>query len=199
LPQKAGFFRLNASGMSSKILPTQGNGQTPDLKSSGEANADPTAAASALLTSEVLLPEQFYPPLAVRFTSPEQRLMLAVLEDAVYTILKYAGKPGRNPRRLVREAEAWIARSEPSWPFSYENICAVLGIDADALRARLRRYQLEGERTGSTGAAALANQHRVVGRQHKVVLAPAIRRRLRAQKARLAEIQQLLARQAGSR
>ncbi len=150
-----------------------------------DVGAHTATGAKALITSEILLPDQFYLPLSCRISSPEQRLMLAVLEDAVYTILKYAGRAGRNPRRLVREAEAWIAKSDPSWPFSYENICSVLGIDAAALRYRLRVFQIRGEQTGTTGAAALANQHRVVGRQHKVVLAPSIRRRLRAERARL--------------
>jgi len=100
-------------------------------------------------------------------------------------VLKYAGSRSRRARRLVRDAERWMARSEPWWLFSFENICAVLGLEAEAVRDRLRRLQLRAEREGSTGLSRFANQHRVVGRQHRVVLSPAERRRLRArQKAR---------------
>ncbi len=162
---------------------TQGwNGnQQPDA-----ANTPGSGANSlALLTSEVLLPAQYFTPFSERVLSPEQRLMLAILEDAVYTVLKYAGSRSRRARRLVRDAERWMARSEPWWLFSFENICAVLGLEAEAVRDRLRRLQLRAEREGSTGLSRFANQHRVVGRQHRVVLSPAERRRLRArQKAR---------------
>lgn len=168
--------------MSSTILPSGVNhlGTTPEQNEQTILHS-----ATALISNEVLLPEQFYAPLGQRVSSPEQRLMLAVLEDAVYTILKHAGSSSKRGRRLVREVQRWLGASEPSWPFSFENICAVLGLDAVALRQRLRCLQLQGERTGSTGKALLANPHRVVGRQHKVVLAPSVRRRLRAQQARL--------------
>lgn len=143
-----------------------------------------------LVTHEVVLPSQYFTPISERLLSPEQRLMLAILEDAVYTVLKYAGTKNRRAQRLVRDAERWMALSDRRWVFSFENICAVLGIEAEVLRARLRRLQLRAERVGSTGLAQLANQHRVVGRQHRVVLAPSVRRRLRAQeKARKARQQ----------
>ncbi|GBD25886.1 hypothetical protein HRbin30_01213 [bacterium HR30] len=155
--------------------------QSPNV--SGQVSAN-------FITHELLLPSQYFTPASERLLSPEQRLMLAILEDAVYTVLKYAGTRNRRTQRLVRDAERWMALSDRSWLFSFENICAVLGLEAEAVRARLRRLQLRAERLGSTGLAKLANQHRVVGRQHRVVLAPSIRRRLRAQeKARAARQQ----------
>lgn len=169
--------------MSNTIVPTELTHPRTHPSEQGEQAI--LQSAAALISSEVLLPEQYYAPLASRVLSPEQRLMLAVLEDAVYTILKHAGSTSKRARRLVREAQRWVGKSEPDWPFSYENVCAVLGIDAAALRQHLRAVHLRGEQTGSTGLAALASPHRVVGRQHKVVLAPSVRRRLRAQQARL--------------
>lgn len=161
---------------------------TPAL---GESPRYPTGPSWGLICNEVLLPAQFYVPSAERLLSPEQRLMLAILEDAVYTVLKYAGAKNRRARRLVRDAERWIALTDRSWLFSFENICAVLGLESDAVRSRLRRIQLRGETSGDTGLARFANQHRVVGRQHRVVLAPSVRRRLRAQeRARQARLQQ---------
>ncbi len=134
-----------------------------------------------LIHHEFVLPSQYFAPVSERVLSPEQRLMLAILEDAVYTVLKHAGTRNRRAQRLVRDAERWMALTDRSWLFSFENICAVLGLEAAAVRSRLRRLQLRAERLGSTGLAKLANQHRVVGRQHRVVLAPSLRRRLRAQ------------------
>ncbi|MCX8071972.1 MAG: hypothetical protein N3C12_05920 [Candidatus Binatia bacterium] len=160
------------------------------VREGSEARAASERLSAGFITQEILLPSQYFAPISERILSPEQRLMLAILEDAVYTVLKHAGTRNRRAQRLVREAEKWMALTDRSWIFSFENICAVLGLEADVVRARLRRLQLKGERFGSTGLARLANQHRVVGRQHRVVLAPSVRRRLRAQqKARAARPQ----------
>ncbi len=40
--------------------------------------------------------------------------------------------------RSVRDATAYLASTDRAWPFSFENICDVLGIDSTALRQELR-------------------------------------------------------------
>ena len=73
---------------------------------------------------------------------PEKRLMLAVLENALLPMLR---NPGRRHGRVVErrplsvEVKAWIASDAQEWPFSFLNICHVLGFDEDALRAALLR------------------------------------------------------------
>ena len=73
---------------------------------------------------------------------PEKRLMLAVLENALLPMLR---NPGRRHGRVVErrplsvEVKAWIASDAQEWPFSFLNICHVLGLDEDALRAALLR------------------------------------------------------------
>ena len=81
---------------------------------------------------------------------PEKRLMFAVMEDAVLCFQKYS--PARNHReaRLFGEAESWIFESDSDWWFSFENICAHLGLDADYIRRGLMR----GHRTRAAKAAA---------------------------------------------
>ena len=61
------------------------------------------------------------------------RLMLAVLDDALGTILSQADRR----TRLWFEAAEWIASAAREWPFSFLNICDVLDIDALRLRRRL--------------------------------------------------------------
>lgn len=69
---------------------------------------------------------------------PEQSLMLAVLEDAVRCIQRH----GRTSRSAAcREAVSWILEKNSDWPFSFENICAVLSLDADYLREGLLTWQ----------------------------------------------------------
>jgi hypothetical protein len=70
---------------------------------------------------------------------PEKRLMLAVLDDAVACILKYArGRNGRE-KRLFCQTEDWLMATEEEWPFSFVNICEALGLHPGSLRSALIR------------------------------------------------------------
>src|SRR5262249_21335135 len=70
-------------------------------------------------------------------TSGPRALMLAVLEDAVQCIEQGRRCRRFHARRLAAEAEAWVRCNRRDWPFSFVNICEVLGFDADAVRRRL--------------------------------------------------------------
>ncbi len=122
-----------------------------------------SAQVEAIFAPEVLLPSQFFSA-AVGTERPERRLMLAVLEDAISTLLKHGGSRRSRSRRLVREAEQWILARNHDWPFSFENICSVLNLDAGALRKGLSRI------TGGEPArlVALPIGRRIVGERHRV-------------------------------
>ncbi len=70
-------------------------------------------------------------------TSGPRALMLAVLEDAVRCIEEGRWRSHFRARRLAAEAEAWVRCERREWPFSFVNICEVLGFDVDAMRAHL--------------------------------------------------------------
>lgn len=72
---------------------------------------------------------------------PHARLMLAVLEEAFMTL--QVGLDSRCPkaRRLSREASEWIRSRDCDPLFSFENVCSVLGVDADYLRAGIQRMK----------------------------------------------------------
>lgn len=95
-----------------------------------------------IFVPETLLPSQYFDRVARRADhGGEFRLMLAILEDAVDVYRKLAGATDARRRALFDEAEAWIESEDASWLFSYENICATLGIDADYLRSGLRAWK----------------------------------------------------------
>lgn len=71
--------------------------------------------------------------------SPEARLALAVVEDAVRTVRLTTGVHGPRARRLAAEAWAWIASRETRHPYAFENLCDHLGLDAAWIRRGLRR------------------------------------------------------------
>ncbi|MCW5893892.1 MAG: hypothetical protein KIT14_25595 [bacterium] len=67
----------------------------------------------------------------------ERRLLLAVLEDAVRTMLKHTGATRGRPGTLLREALAWVASDARDDCFRFARICEALDIDAERLRGRV--------------------------------------------------------------
>ena len=67
--------------------------------------------------------------------------MLAVLESAIAEWLVRRETCVR-PRRAARvpvdeDLPGWFASSDRRWPYSFENICSALGLDAGGIRRRL--------------------------------------------------------------
>jgi hypothetical protein len=89
-----------------------------------------------LFGPHAVLPVQFHPRPGM---SPEKRLMVAVLEDALRIYTKYGPVPPRKHRRLFAETERWLFSDDASAPFAFVKVCEVLGIDVGRLRARLAR------------------------------------------------------------
>ena len=105
---------------------------------------------AGLFQPDTLLPSQFFDRIRRRSEHDgERRLMIAVLEDAVDVYRKQAGARDARAQQLFHEAEEWIEDPDQTWLFSFQNICDVLGLDADYLRRGLRVWKeraLEGRR-----------------------------------------------------
>ena len=69
--------------------------------------------------------------------SPEGRLMLAVLEDAVATLARNACGATKAERRALDEVESWCRADDRNWPYSFLNICDALHLSPEAIRAGL--------------------------------------------------------------
>ena len=67
----------------------------------------------------------------------EQRLMLAVLIDAIGSIEHYETGRGARSWRTCRAAVEWVTNHDQRWPFSFENICLALDLDPAKLRSAL--------------------------------------------------------------
>ena len=101
-----------------------------------EGNLHLAEVPTGKMRIDTVLPSQHF---GLRRThSPEQRLMVAVLRDALDCIEKYRFVTSRRGSRCFREAQQWFLADEPSWPYSFESICGILDLDADAVRQRLR-------------------------------------------------------------
>src|SRR5689334_2038602 len=91
----------------------------------------------------VILPSQ-----ALRFgaegTTPQRRLMIAVLQralddcDASLTPRTVRADAYKDPRTLG-QALAFIESRDRTWPYSFDNICDAVGLDADTIRLTILR------------------------------------------------------------
>jgi len=76
-----------------------------------------------------------------RVRGPEMRLQLAVLEDAVLTFHRLAGRGDRRSALLFAEVERWFASEEAKDPFTFVTICDTLGLDPEFIRRGLWQWQ----------------------------------------------------------
>ena len=67
----------------------------------------------------------------------EEKLMQAVLENAIEYFQKYVLAKDERGKKLFQEAEEWILDKDSDWFFSFENICEVLGLHPDYIRQGL--------------------------------------------------------------
>jgi hypothetical protein len=101
-------------------------------------------AATRALPLAAVLPEQFHSSSSNVDTSRgEIALMRAVLENAIDCFQKQGRRSNRRTQRLAQEAEEWFFKDDQQWPFSFLNICNVLGIDTGYLRRGLKQWKEE--------------------------------------------------------
>ena len=73
-------------------------------------------------------------------------MALAVLQTVldgcrVVAAERAEGSRGRD-RQADERAMAYVARRDRSWPYSFENLCETIGVNADSLRRRLAQGQV---------------------------------------------------------
>ena len=106
---------------------------------------------AGLFVPDTMLPSQYFDRMARRTEyDGERRLMIAVLEDAVDVYRKLAGARDARRQQLFHDAEEWIESDDRTWIFSFQNICDVLGIEAEYLRRGLRAMKQQASRRTGT-------------------------------------------------
>ena len=88
-------------------------------------------------TPDIILPSQYFEMTGSRRLSSEQRLMLAVLVDAINLLQSARGANGTRRSSVYSEARQWVFAPNNEHAFSFNNVCEGLGIDPAMLRERL--------------------------------------------------------------
>ena len=95
----------------------------------------------------VMLPVQYLRQPGKRLAEPEKRLALAVLQTVLYDcrgagLRRPNGRAQARNRQAYDRAMAYVTSRDRSWPYSFENVCETVGVDAGSLRQRLARGQV---------------------------------------------------------
>jgi hypothetical protein len=112
---------------------------------------------SGPLVLDAIMPAQYWQRRTLN--EPWHRLMFAVLTDAVRCYQRAARSGPPEDRKEFREVQEWFFSDDESGPFAYRIVCYALGIDADHLRDRLRRWSRE-----QTGESSIATRRLRIGR-----------------------------------
>jgi len=112
------------------------------------------SSLAQLTIPDLLTPEQYYGGVRAQHPAAEpiRRLMLAVLEDAL-RCLQMSPNGRRAARKAIAEAEHWIFERGLQGPFTFENVCETLGIQADNLRNGIRQWRMQA--SGACNSAIL--------------------------------------------
>jgi hypothetical protein len=87
-----------------------------------------------------LMPSQVSSRPGIDGSSPEKRLLFAVLAEAITALRHGAGARSRAGKRRFAETVAWFASDATGSPFTFASICDALGLDATYLRSGLQRW-----------------------------------------------------------
>jgi hypothetical protein len=95
----------------------------------------------------VMLPVQYLRQAGQRLAEPEKRLALAVLQTVLYDCRVAAAERGQGRararhRQTYQQAMAYVVSRDRSWPYSFENLCETIGVDAGSVRRRIARGQV---------------------------------------------------------
>ncbi len=102
-----------------------------------QRGTDPSVA-EARPFPDIILRSQFFELMGTRSLSSEQRLMLAVLADAINIVQDSYHSASQRKRGPFMEAWSWIFARGVRCPLSFDSVCDALAIDAEALRNRIR-------------------------------------------------------------
>jgi hypothetical protein len=91
-----------------------------------------------LFEPDVLLPVQYFAALKrKKYSCGEHRLLIAIMQDAIECFQKHVHARDSKRRQLYMDAEHWVTDQSDDGPFSFDNVCELLGMNPDYLRVGL--------------------------------------------------------------
>src|SRR2546422_11584661 len=79
----------------------------------------------------------FVPPAEAPVPTPEKGLAAGVLKQAAHDLRRFRGATKGFRRELYLDAYSWITANDFSWPYSFVNVCQLLDVSPDVVRAEV--------------------------------------------------------------
>ena len=77
------------------------------------------------------------PPAEPPPPTPEKGLAIGVLKQAAYDLRRYRMATKSVDRELYVDAHSWVTAYDSSWPYSFMNVCKLLDLCPEVVRAEL--------------------------------------------------------------
>ncbi|PYK27614.1 MAG: hypothetical protein DME59_04365 [Verrucomicrobia bacterium] len=77
------------------------------------------------------------PPAEPTLPTPEKGLAVGVLKQAAYDLRRFRTATKGADRELYLDADSWITAHDFSWPYSFMNVCKLLDLCPEVVRAEL--------------------------------------------------------------
>jgi hypothetical protein len=117
-----------------------------------------------VLEQYTILPEQFFSLREQRGWSGEQRLMAAILVDALAVYSRTAAPGASDADRVLRQTQLWLLSNDRTSTCSFLRVCEVLELEPDAVRRRLHEGCEEAQRGRKLAFSRLNTPRRPIGR-----------------------------------
>jgi hypothetical protein len=114
-----------------------------------------------IVDGDVVLPSQYFESVGARTLSSEQRLLLAVLADAINVLQGFRVSPCRGKRNPFNEALSWVFANDIGSFLSFDHVCDALGLNVESLRRRL--WELVSDHGGNLRKLRLTEMGRRTG------------------------------------
>ena len=115
-------------------------------------------------TVDTILPEQFFSLRERQGWTGEQRLMAAILVDALAVYSRAAVPNASEAGRVLRQTQRWLLSDDRTSTCSFLRVCEVLGLEPDAVRRHLHEGGEEAMRGRKLVFSRLKSPRRLVGR-----------------------------------
>src|SRR5262245_22752347 len=79
----------------------------------------------------------FVVPSETSSPAPEKDLALGVLKQAAHDLRRFRSAISGPKRDLYLDACDWVTATDFSWPYSFVNVCKLLGVSPEGIRAEL--------------------------------------------------------------
>ncbi|MBV8358312.1 MAG: hypothetical protein JO189_10305 [Deltaproteobacteria bacterium] len=115
---------------------------------------------------DIILPSQYFGSVGSVGLSNEQRLVLAMLADAINVLQSWKGSGSPHARCNFAKAVQWVNTSGNCHAFSFDSVCDALDIDSELLRSRLRALTIRSVNSAARPGLARLRLKEVSRSQH---------------------------------